>query len=88
MQVKENQPILCKQCQDFAVMAAPLSSHTEREKGHGRLTTREGQCFAMRGLHWAARWSDRGLHTLGVIQRQTLTLAKQKTTEETAYSHF
>ena len=85
IQVKENQPILFKQCQDFAVMAAPLSSHTESDKGHGRLTTREGQCFDMSGLNLAARWSDSGLHTLVVIQRQTLTLAKQKTTDETAY---
>jgi predicted transposase YbfD/YdcC len=84
MQVQENQPILCKPCQDFAVMAAPLSSHPESAKGHGRLTTREGQCFDMSGVNLAARWSDSGLHTLVVRQRQTLTRAKQKTTDEPA----
>ena len=85
IQMKENQPILFKQCEDFASTAAPLSSHTESEKGHGRLTTWEGQCFDLRGLHVAARWNDSGIHTLVVMQRQTLTFAKQKTTCETAY---
>ena len=45
IQVKENQPILFKHCQHLAATAVSLGSHTECEKGHGRLTTREGQCF-------------------------------------------
>ena len=85
IQVKENQPILLKQCQDVAATAEPWGSQVESDKGHGRLTTREGQCLVMKGLSLAARWSDSGVHTLGVMKRQTVALATQKTTAETAY---
>ena len=85
IQVKENQPLLLTQCQHVAATAVPLGSHDECEKGHGRLTTREGQCFDMRAVSLAPRWSDSGLHTLVVMTRHTVTLATQKTTCETAY---
>lgn len=85
IQVKENQPILFNQCQDLAVTSVPVSSHPESDKGHGRLTTRAGQCFDISELDLAARWSDSGVHTLVVVERETLTPAKQKTTRETAY---
>jgi predicted transposase YbfD/YdcC len=85
VQVKENQPLLLKQCQALRVTAEPLRSHTETDKGHGRLTTREGQCFDMSKLDLAVRWSESGIHSLVVIERETLTPAKQKTTHETAY---
>jgi predicted transposase YbfD/YdcC len=39
----------------------------------------------MRGLNLAARWCDSGVHTLVVMKRQTVTLATQKTTCDTAY---
>jgi predicted transposase YbfD/YdcC len=85
IQVKQNQPILFKQCQDLAATARPRIGHTESEKGHGRLTTRQGQCFAMAGVPLATRWRASGLHTLVVMQRETTTLTTQKTTSETAY---
>jgi predicted transposase YbfD/YdcC len=85
IQVKENQPMLLTQCQSVAAAAVPLGSHDECEKGHGRLTTREGQCFDMRALRLAPRWSDSGIHTLVVMTRHTVTFATQKTTCETAY---
>jgi predicted transposase YbfD/YdcC len=85
IQVKANQPILFEQCQDLAATAVPLGSHEESDKGHGRLTTREGRCFDLSGLSLAPRWSDSGLHTLVVIQRETVTLATPKATSETAY---
>jgi predicted transposase YbfD/YdcC len=85
IQVKENQPLLLTQCQSVAATAMPLGSHEEYDKGHGRLTTREGQCFDMRALRLAPRWSDSGIHTLVVVKRQTVTFATQKTTCETAY---
>ena len=85
IQVKENQPILRTQCQHVAATAVPLGSHAECEKAHGRLTTREGQCFDMNALNMAPRWSDSGVHTLVVMTRHTFTLATQKTTCETAY---
>ena len=85
IQVKENQPILFQQCQHIAATAVPLGSHTECEKGHGRLTTREGHCFSMHAFNLAPRWRDSGVHTLVVMKRHTVTLATQKPTEETAY---
>jgi len=85
IQVKENQPILLTQCQSVAATAMPWGSHDACEKGHGRLTTREGQCFHMRALSLAPRWSDSGIHTLVVMKRHTVTCATQKTTTETAY---
>ena len=85
IQVKEHQPILRKHCQPVAATAVPLGSHAECEKGHGRLSTREGQCFGMHALNVAPRWSDSGVHTLVVMKRHTVTLATQKTTCETAY---
>jgi predicted transposase YbfD/YdcC len=85
IQVKENQPLLLMQCQSVAATAMPLGSHEEYDKGHGRLTTREGQCFDMRALRLAPRWSDSGIHTLVVMTRHTVTFATQKTTCETAY---
>jgi len=85
IQVKQNQPILFQQCQDLAATATPWMVHTESEKGHGRLTTRQGQGFAMSEVPLAARWNASGVHTLVVMQRETMTLATQKTTSETAY---
>ena len=85
IQVKANQPLLLKQLQDLAATAVPLGRSEECEKGHGRLTTREGQCFDLRALRWAPRWSDSVLHTLVVVKRATVMLATQKTTSETAY---
>ena len=82
IQVKENQPLLLTQCQSVAAAAVPLGRHEECDKGHGRLTTREGQCFDMRALSLAPRWSDSGIHTLVVMKRHTFTLATQKTTCE------
>ena len=85
IQVKENQPLLLTQCQHVAATAVPLGRHDACEKGHGRLTTREGQCFDMRALSLAPRWNDSGVHTLVVMKRHTLRLTTQKTTCETAY---
>lgn len=85
IQVKANQPILLQACQDLAATASPLGRHEECEKGHGRLSTREGQCFDMRPVDLAARWSDSGVQTLVVMQRDTVTLSTQNMTSETAY---
>ncbi len=71
IQVKENQPLWLTQCQHVAATAVPLGRHDACEKGHGRLTTREGQCFDRRALSLAPRWNDRGVHTLVVMKRHT-----------------
>ena len=85
IQVKENQPLLLMQCQSVAATAMPRGRHDECDKGHGRLTIREGQCFDMRAVRLAPRWRDSGIHTLVVMKRHTVTCATQKTTSETAY---
>jgi predicted transposase YbfD/YdcC len=85
IQVKENQPVLLQQCQDLAATAVPLGSHEECDKGQGRLSIREGQCLSMQALNLAPRWSESGVHTLVVMQRETVTFKTQKTTSETAY---
>jgi predicted transposase YbfD/YdcC len=85
IQVKENQPLLLMQCQSVVATAMPWGRHEECEKGHGRLTIREGQCFDMRAVRLAPRWSDSGIHTLVVMKRHTVTCTTQKTTSEAAY---
>src|SRR4029450_5409869 len=79
IQVKEHQPLWLTPCQHGAATAVPLGSHDACETGHGRLTTREGQCFDLRAWSLAPRWSDSGVHTLVVMKRHTLTLTTQKT---------
>jgi predicted transposase YbfD/YdcC len=85
IQVKANQPGLLAQCRDLATTAVPFGRHVECEKGHGRLTTREGQCFDLQALPLAPRWNDSGIRTLVMMKRHTLTLRTQYPTEETAY---
>lgn len=85
IQIKENQPILFKQCQHLVATAVSLSGHEEADKGHGRITFREAQCFSLSPLHLAQRWGDSGLQTLVVIKRQTLTPRTGKSSSETAY---
>ena len=86
IQVKGNPPLLLTPCQQGAATAVPLGRYAACENGHGRLTTREGQCFGIKALTVAPRWSDSGVHTLVVMKRHTVTLATQKTTCETASS--
>ncbi len=84
IQVKQNQPTLLKQCQHLAATAPVLGCFDECDKGHGRITTREGQSFAMETVNVAKRWTDSGLHTLIALKRQTLTPATGKSSSETA----
>ena len=85
IQVKQNQPTLLKQCQHLAATAESMGDTAECDKGHGRITTREGQGFAMDTVKLAKRWADSGIHTLIVVKRQTLTPATGKSSSETAY---
>ena len=72
--------MLLKEGQDLAATAVPLGSHEEGEKGQGRLSPREGQCFERQAWPLAPRWSESDVPTLGVMERDTVTLAPQKTT--------
>jgi predicted transposase YbfD/YdcC len=85
VQVKGNQPTLLKQCQHLASTARPRGRYEENDPGHGRITTRKGQGFAMSSLSLAPRRADSGMQTLVVIKRETLTPATGKTSSETAY---
>lgn len=85
IQVKDNQPILLKQCQALATTGVARGAHQECDKGHGRLTTREGHGFAMRTGDLAPRWAESGVCTLVAVKRQTYTAATGKSSSETAY---
>lgn len=85
IQVKENQPTLLKQCQHLAATARPRGRYDERDSGHGRITTRQGQGFAISSSSLAPRWANSSMQTLMVINRETLTPATGKRSSETAY---
>jgi len=84
-QVKENQPTLRAQCQSLATQAESLGSQTDHNKGHGRIETRHLSFFSFAGVPLAKRWAKSGLQTLIVVERQTVHMAKEKTTHETSY---
>ena len=84
-QVKENQAIFLKQCQLLSTQSVALAETTSHEKSHGRVTTRRAQLFPLSSLSLASRWKSSGLLTLIVMERETVELAKQKTTFDTSY---
>jgi len=86
-QVKENQPTLRAQCQSLALAAEAesLGSQSDDSKGHGRIETRHLSFFSLAGVPLAKRWAKSGLQTLIVVERQTVHVAKEKTTHETSY---
>jgi predicted transposase YbfD/YdcC len=84
-QVKENQPTLLAQCQQLATHVESLGSQTTCNRGHGRIETRSAAFFSFAGVSLAERWADSELQTLIVINRKTVQVAKDKTTQETSY---
>jgi len=84
-QVKGNQPILRAQCQSLAAETEPLGSQTDHSKGHGRIETRQVTFFSFEGVPLAKRWAKSGVHTLAVVERKTVHVAKEKTTHKTSY---
>jgi predicted transposase YbfD/YdcC len=85
IQVKENQPILLKQCQALEKESMPLFAQDDHEKSHGRLTSRSACIFSMETIPLDKRWKASCLQTLVVIKRETLTLKTEKKSEETSY---
>jgi predicted transposase YbfD/YdcC len=85
IQVKDNQEELRKQCERLAAEDAPLEVITTVEKGHGRYETRKGAFFDMEKIEFAERWSDSGLRTLIVMERQTIKTAHWKVSSEVSY---
>lgn len=85
IQVKENQPILLEKCKELAAEGKEVGSDSNTEKGHGRITTREGKLFSMNSLNLDVRWKESGLQTLVVMERETFDMKTEKTSCETSY---
>ena len=85
IQVKENQPILMKQCRNLEKEGHMLYDYKNHEKAHGRLTSRFAKIYSMETVPLAERWKGSCLRTLVVIKRKTLTLKTKKSSEETSY---
>ena len=84
-QVKENQAIFLKQCKSLPIQSTPLAETISHEKAHGRVTTRRAQLFSLDSLSLDSRWKSSGLSVLIVMERETVEIAKQKTTFDTSY---
>jgi predicted transposase YbfD/YdcC len=85
IQVKDNQEELRKQCERLATEDVSLDITTTVEKGHGRHETRKGAFFDMEKIEFAERWSDSGIQTLIMIERQTVKTAQRKASSEVSY---
>jgi len=85
IQVKENQPILLRQCRELAAQNVLIGKNTDKETGHGRITTRRARTFSMNTLNTDARRADSGLQTLVAIKRKTVDMRTRKTSRETSY---
>jgi len=85
IQVKDNQEKLREQCERLAAEDDPLEVITTVEKGHGRHETRKGAFFDMEKIEFAERWSESGIRTLIVMERQTIKTAQRKVSSEVSY---
>jgi predicted transposase YbfD/YdcC len=85
IQVKDNQEELRKQCARLAAEDVPLEVITTVEKGHGRHETRKGAFFDLEKIEFPERWSESGLRTLIVMERQTVKTTQQKVSSEVSY---
>ena len=85
IQVKDNQEELRKQCERLAAEDAPLDVIATVERGHGRHETRKGAFFDLEKIEFPERWSDSGLRTLIVMERQTVKTAQRKVSSEVSY---
>jgi len=85
IQVKENQPVLLRQCREQAAQSVPQGKDAGKEKGHGRITARRARLFSMSTLTTDARRSGSGLRTLVVMKRKTVDMRTGKTSRETSY---
>jgi len=85
IQVKDNQEKLREQCEQLAARDDPLEVITTMEKGHGRLETRKGAFFDIEKIEFAERWSESGIRTLIVMERQTIKTAYRKVSSEVSY---
>ncbi len=84
-QVKENQPILLKQCRLLEKEGALLFHFESHEKCNGRLTSRSACVFSMATTILDKRWKNSQLETLIIINRKTMNLKTGKESDESSY---
>lgn len=84
-QAKENQALFLQQCKLLHTQFSPLAETTACEKAHGRVTAHRAQLFSLTSLALDSRWKNSGLSILIVVERETLEIAKQKTSFDTSY---
>jgi len=84
-QVKENQPILLKQCQLLEKEGKLLFHSESHEKSNGRLTSRSACIFSMADVTLDKRWKNSLLETLVVMKRKTVNFKTGKESEESSY---
>ena len=85
IQVQDNQEKLRKQCARLAGEDVPLGVIVTVEQGHGRQETQKGTFFDLEKSAFPERWSDSGLQTLIVMERQTVKTAQRKVSSEISY---
>jgi len=84
-QVKDNQSILFQQCKELATIQTGIAEVIENDKANGRVTLRRAKFFSMLQETLAPRWKESGINTVVVVERETFTIAKKKSTIETSY---
>jgi len=84
-QVKDNQPVLLKQCQLLEKEGALLFHSESHEKSNGRLTSRSACVFSMATVALDKRWENSLLGTLIIMKRKTVILKTGKESDESSY---
>lgn len=85
VQVKENQAVLLRQCEQSAATQPSIAEFTAHEKANGRITSRRAEVFSIAQKAFASRWKGSHLATLVVMTRDTFDVAKQKKSVDTSY---
>ena len=76
-QVKENQPILLKQCKKLSEESPRIGSDSSIEKGHGRITERHAALYSIKGVKLHNRWNNSDIKTLIIMERKTIEVKKK-----------
>ena len=85
IQVKENQPILLEQCRTLGETGTLINEDIDYDKANGRITTRHARLFSMNSLILDDRWTDSGLTSLVVMEREAIEISTHKKSFETSY---
>lgn len=85
IQVKENQPILLKQCKALAQRGEVITENETVDADHGRIVTRRAKLFSMKSIQLDTRWNPSNIETLIMVHRETFDNLKKTTTQEDSY---